>query len=169
MVSVWTLLTIGTYFFLNENHYWIVQYLHWVPILGSLLYILGFSFGFGPVPWLMMGEILPLSIRGFAAGLLSSYNWLCSAIVQMFFLFFLGKILQFFPSFDVRSQIHLLNPSTDTLNDSGTFWLFGGFCVLGFYTISLVPETKGKSLEIIEAELLSDTEPVGFVETMELI
>lgn len=50
----------------------------------------------------------------------------------------------------------------------GTFWSFAGFCVVGFYTIILVPETKGKSLEIIEAELMSDTERVGFMETFNL-
>lgn len=81
----------GSYFWLKEQKYGAVEYLHWLPVLCALFYILGFSFGFGPVPWLMMGEILPMSIRGFAAGMLSSYNWLCSAIVQMFFLFLVGK------------------------------------------------------------------------------
>lgn len=89
-LTVWTLLLLGAYFWLEEHKYYIVDYLHWVPILAALFYVLGFSFGFGPVPWLMMGEILPLSIRGFAAGMLSSYNWLCSYIVQLFFLQLIG-------------------------------------------------------------------------------
>ena len=36
------------------------------------------------------------------------------------------------------------------------FWLYGGFCILGIIVVFLfVPETKGKSLETIEAELIS--------------
>lgn len=130
---------------MKEESYGIVEFMHWVPLFSTTLYILGFSFGFGPVPWLMMGEILPLSIRGFAAGILSAYNFLCAWIVQMFFLFMI-----------------------DTLGHSGTFWIFAGFCVAGFYAIVLVPETKGKSLEIIEAELMNDSERVGFMETFQL-
>lgn len=56
----------------------------------------------------------------------------------------------------------------DGLGRSGTFWTFAAFCILGFYLIILVPETKGKSLEIIEAELMNDTDRVGFMETFEL-
>lgn len=159
----------GAYFWLDENEYYVVEYLHWVPILSAMFYILGFSFGFGPVPWLMMGEILPLSIRGFAAGMLSSYNWLCAWFIQMFFLFMLGRwngrkaggahLCAFF----IRPAIF-----SDTLRESGTFWLFAAFCVAGFYAIVLVPETKGKSLEMIEAELMNDTERVGFMDTFNL-
>ena len=80
----------GAYFFLEEHHFEAAAYLNWLPIVCALFYILGFSFGFGSVPWLMMGEILPVSIRGFGAGLLASYNWLCSWIVQLFFLYLRG-------------------------------------------------------------------------------
>lgn len=89
-MTVWSLLLFGAYFWLEEQSYYIVNYLHWVPIVAAMVYILGFSFGFGPVPWLMMGELLPQSIRGFAAGMLSSYNWLCASIIQMFFLIMIG-------------------------------------------------------------------------------
>lgn len=46
--------------------------------------------------------------------------------------------------------------------------MFAAFCVAGFYAIVLVPETKGKSLEMIEAELMNDTERVGFMDTFNL-
>lgn len=55
-----------------------------------------------------------------------------------------------------------------TLDEFGTFWLFAVFCILGFYMIALVPETKGKSLEIIETELEHDVEGVGFIETFNM-
>jgi len=41
------------------------------------------------------------------------------------------------------------------LGAHGAFWLFGGFCVVGFIVIfKKLPETKGKSLEDIERELV---------------
>jgi SP family sugar porter-like MFS transporter len=40
------------------------------------------------------------------------------------------------------------------LKASGTFWIYGGICLAGFFfTRSVLPETKGKSLEEIEKEL----------------
>jgi SP family sugar porter-like MFS transporter len=39
------------------------------------------------------------------------------------------------------------------LKASGTFWVYGGICVLGFvFILKKLPETKGKSLEKIERE-----------------
>lgn len=55
-----------------------------------------------------------------------------------------------------------------SIGTSGTMWLFASFCVAGFFSIVLIPETKGKSLEIIEAELMNDESQAGFMETMEL-
>lgn len=31
----------------------------WLPLLSFVTLVLGFSTGYGPIPWLMMGEILP--------------------------------------------------------------------------------------------------------------
>lgn len=67
------------------------------------------------------------------------------------------------------SLIYNPNAFADNLRDSGTFWLFASFCIVGFFTIVWVPETKGKSLEMIEAELMNDMERVGFLETFELV
>jgi MFS transporter, SP family, arabinose:H+ symporter len=45
-----------------------------------------------------------------------------------------------------------------TLGSAGTFWLYAVICVAGFFFIHRkLPETKGKSLEQIERELLGDT------------
>lgn len=41
------------------------------------------------------------------------------------------------------------------LGAAGTFWLYGGICLAGgIFVITSVPETKGKSLEDIEKELV---------------
>lgn len=90
LTMIVTLIPLGLYFYLKNNDYEVVHSLKWLPLTAALLYLLGFSFGFGPVPWLMMGEILPISIRGLSAGLLSAYNWACAFIVQRIFLILLG-------------------------------------------------------------------------------
>jgi SP family sugar porter-like MFS transporter len=42
-----------------------------------------------------------------------------------------------------------------TLGSAGTFWLYGAICVAGFVFIKLkLPETKGKTLEQIERDLV---------------
>jgi len=42
-----------------------------------------------------------------------------------------------------------------SLGNAGTFWIYGGICILGFLFIKArLPETKGKSLEEIERALL---------------
>ena len=53
-----------------------------------------------------------------------------------------------------RADVHV--PVTEpALGPSGTFWAYAGVCLAGFVFISLrVPETKGKSLEQIEKELV---------------
>ena len=36
----------------------------WIPLIALVVYVVSFSIGFGPIPWLMMGEIFPSRIRG---------------------------------------------------------------------------------------------------------
>ncbi|XP_041098556.1 solute carrier family 2, facilitated glucose transporter member 8 isoform X2 [Polyodon spathula] len=97
--------------------------------LGSMgMFIAGFALGWGPIPWLVMSEIFPAKARGFASGACVLTNW--------------GS------AFIITKEFHdLLN----LLTNSGTFWLFSGFCVLSvLFTAFFVPETKGRSLEQIE-------------------
>lgn len=53
-----TITSLGIYLYSIE-HFVIKIDLHWIPLVSMILYIIGFSIGFGPIPWLMMGEILP--------------------------------------------------------------------------------------------------------------
>ncbi|XP_060658491.1 facilitated trehalose transporter Tret1-2 homolog isoform X3 [Drosophila nasuta] len=57
----------------------------WVPLVCLVIYVLGFSMGFGPIPWLMMGEILPSRIRAPAASLVVGCNWGFTFIVTKTF------------------------------------------------------------------------------------
>lgn len=53
-----TLITLGTFFNYKNNGYDVSQY-GWLPLVSFVFFIIGFAIGFGPIPWLMMGEILP--------------------------------------------------------------------------------------------------------------
>lgn len=94
--------------------------------------MLGFSLGFGPIPWLMMGEILPGKIRGSAASVATAFNWSCTFIVT-------------------KTFADIIN----AIGTHGTFWMFGSICVVGLaFVIFYVPETQGKSLEDIERKMM---------------
>ncbi|RZC37793.1 Sugar tr and/or MFS 1 domain containing protein, partial [Asbolus verrucosus] len=126
-----TLGILGTYFYLvNVTHVNVSTY-SWIPLASFIIYVLGFSFGFGPVPWLMMGEILPTKIRGTAASFSTAFNWMCTAIITTAF-----------------------PPLRDFIGSHGVFWFFCFMTILALvFTIVSVPETKGQSLEDIEREL----------------
>nr|WEY18729.1 trehalose transporter 1 [Bactericera cockerelli] len=125
-----TLATLGTFFYYKSLGY-DVSTLGWLPLLSFVIYVIGFSIGFGSIPWLMMGEILPAKIRGSAASLATAFNWTCTFVVTKTF-----------------------NDMTALLGTHGAFWLFGVICLIGlFFVIIFVPETQGKSLEDIERNL----------------
>ncbi|XP_037969102.1 facilitated trehalose transporter Tret1 isoform X2 [Plutella xylostella] len=125
-----TLVTLGAYFYVRDHGVDVAEY-RWVPLASLVIYVLGFSVGFGPIPWLMLGEILPSRIRGTAASIATGFNWSCTFIVTKTFQNIIAAI-----------QMH------------GTMWLFSVICLIGlFFVIFFVPETRGKSLEEIEKKL----------------
>lgn len=85
-----------------------------------------------PITWVLLSEIFPNRIRGAAMSLCVSALWVaCFALTATF------------------------KPINIALGASGTFWLYGMICLAGFVVIKIfVPETKGKSLEDIELELV---------------
>ncbi|XP_047984559.1 facilitated trehalose transporter Tret1 isoform X1 [Leguminivora glycinivorella] len=126
-----TLVILGTFFHVRDSMGLDVATLGWLPLTSLMVYLLGFSMGFGPIPWLMMGEILPAKIRGPAASICTAFNWLCT--------------------FGVTKSFHNL---LDAIGPNGAFWLFGCICFVGlFFVVVCVPETRGKSLEQIENKL----------------
>nr|GEW07286.1 sugar transporter ERD6-like 7 [Tanacetum cinerariifolium] len=101
-----------------------------LTVTGILLFIAGFSLGMGAVPWVIMSEIFPINIKGTAGGLVTLVNWAGAWAVSYTFNF-------------------LLNWSS-----YGTFLLYAAVnvaCIL--FVVNLVPETKGKTLEEIQAAI----------------
>lgn len=52
------LAVLGAFFYFKTMGVDMTEY-GWIPLLSFVTFVLGFSAGFGPIPWLMMGEILP--------------------------------------------------------------------------------------------------------------
>lgn len=132
-----TLTILGTFFYVRNELKLDVSNLGWIPLACVMIYLLGFSLAFGPIPWLMMGEILPAQIRGSAASICTAFNWLCTFVVT-------------------KSFQNII----DAIGPAGTFWLFGCICFIGlFFVVVCVPETRGKSLEQIENKMTGRTKP----------
>lgn len=126
-----SLSVLGAYFFLQNGQVVDVKPFGWLPLIASVIYVLGFSLGFGPVPWLMMGEILPSKIRGPAASVSTAFNWTCTFAVTKAFL-----------------------PLIEAIGSHYAFWMFAVIVAVGLvFTILFVPETRGQSLADIERKL----------------
>lgn len=54
---------IGGFFYLKYFKY-NVSYFGFVPLIALCMFIILFSIGFGPIPWMLMGEIFPIQIKG---------------------------------------------------------------------------------------------------------
>ncbi len=103
--------------------------LGWIAVAGLMTYVGSFAVGLGPVFWLMLSEIYPLRMRGRAMSVGTVANWGANLIVALSFL-----------------------TLTEVLGKAPTFWLYGVVSIGAWvFAFLLVPETKGRSLEDIEA------------------
>jgi sugar porter (SP) family MFS transporter len=103
-----------------------------VAVLGLLIYTGSFAIGLGPVFWLLIAEIYPLRIRGAAMSVATMANWAANFVVTISFLTLLTAI-----------------------GGVGVFFLFGFLTLVALgYFWRRVPETKGRSLQEIERDLV---------------
>ncbi|MBB3108637.1 SP family arabinose:H+ symporter-like MFS transporter [Paenibacillus phyllosphaerae] len=94
-----------------------------------LLYVASFAVSLGPVVWVILSEIFPNRIRGRATAIASMALWAADYVVS-----------QSFP------------PMLNSFGAGPTFYVFGIMSLITLlFTWRVVPETKGKSLEQIEA------------------
>lgn len=102
--------------------------LKWIAIGSVVTYIAFFAMSLGPIGWILVSEILPLKIRGFAMSLCTVANFAFNFVIVLSFL-----------------------PLIHRIGEAWTFWIFAGITVLSmFFVYFFVPETKGISLEEIE-------------------
>jgi len=91
-----------------------------------------YAMSLAPITWVILSEIFPNRIRGAAMALATFGLWIACFVLTYTF--------------------PLLNKG---LGAAGTFWVYAGICLLGFiFILKKLPETKGKSLEEIEKEMV---------------
>lgn len=103
----------------------------WVPLVCLVLFIISFSLGFGPIPWMMMAELFAVEYRGSASGFAVIFNWCLVFIVTL--------------CFPIMKEV---------IGIYSCFWFFAAFmaaCI--FFVFFLIPETKGKTVSQIQAIL----------------
>jgi len=94
-------------------------------------YIVAFAVSLGPLPYVLMSEVFPLSVRSRGMSLAAGTSWLLNMVVAMTFLTLLT-----------------------TLGVGPTFLFYAAICVIALvFSWFLVPETRGRSLARIEANL----------------
>lgn len=102
-----------------------------VAVASLLLYVGCYQISFGPISWLMVSEIFPLRTRGRGISLAVLTNFASNAIVTFAFY-----------------------PLKELLGAENLFLLFAAIALVSLvFVVVLVPETKGLSLEEIEAKI----------------
>lgn len=104
----------------------------WPMLLLVVSAIACYAMSLAPIVWVILSEIFPARIRGAAMAVSTFFLWAASFLLTYTF--------------------PILN---EWLKASGTFWIYGVICLLGFLFIrSQLPETKGSTLEEIEKKLI---------------
>lgn len=101
-------------------------------LIGILGFIACFAFSLGPVMWVMLSELYPNKYRGLAIGVVGFVNSFTSWVVQQIFPWELSN-----------------------LGNAMSFFIFGIIAAFGFFILlKILPETKGKTLEELEEQLI---------------
>ena len=119
-------LTLGTCYFLE------VKGVLMVVLVVTAISV--YAMTLGPVTWTLLAEIFPNRIRGIAMATCTFALWVgCCTLTFSF------------------------PPMNAALGSSGTFWIYSAICLCAFiFLFRRCPETKGKSLEQLEQELVNN-------------
>ena len=103
-----------------------------LAVVSVIVFEMGFSIGYGAIPWVLIAEMIPLHVRGYLGGVLSLVNWCCATIVVGCYLSYAREI-----------------------GEDVAWWTFAGINVLSaLFIVIFLPETKGKKLEGVEQQMV---------------
>lgn len=133
---------LGLYFYLKEVQHAdeVIAQISWLPVVALIIFIITYCVGWGPLPWAVMGEMFASNVKAKASSITVSVCWLWTFVITKF-------------ANNLKSAFN---------GNYATFWICGGFCILSIlFTVFLLPETKGKSLQQIQDELGGVTSTVN--------
>ncbi|XP_055850762.1 facilitated trehalose transporter Tret1-like [Episyrphus balteatus] len=104
----------------------------WIPVPALILFNIAYAFGFGPVPWAILGEVFPSNVKPIGASLASTFSWTTSFLVTRWF------------------------PELNALGPYYAFFMFGSMIFISiFFILFYVIETKGLTFQKIQEKLHS--------------
>lgn len=105
-----------------EDDHW------WIPLMCCVIAVIGYSVGYGPIPFLLSAEIVPVRVRSTINAVTHFANGLFAFIVTFTF----DDVEKFLKSY-------------------GAFWFYSSMSALGIiFVIVFLPETKGKTIDEIQ-------------------
>ncbi|XP_027851745.2 facilitated trehalose transporter Tret1-2 homolog [Aphis gossypii] len=123
---------LGGFFLIKTHSPELASTLSWLPLVCIAVYISAFSIGYGPVPWILMGEIYSSEVKPIGTSLTTCTNWTLVFVVTY-----------------VSTEL------TRWLGQAGCFLTFSAFCLMGAaFAATIVPETKNKTLAEIQLKLV---------------
>ncbi|WP_242682175.1 sugar porter family MFS transporter [Herbiconiux sp. SYSU D00978] len=100
-----------------------------IALVGANLFVVSFGATWGPIMWVLLGEMFPNRIRAAALGIGSAVNWIANFVVTV--------------TFPILSDFSL----------PFTYGLYAFFALLSLvFTFFFVRETKGRALEEMDTE-----------------
>ncbi|KAJ9586110.1 hypothetical protein L9F63_020247, partial [Diploptera punctata] len=130
-------LLMGIYFYLDYNTDYDLSPVFWLPITSIILYMSSFCLALGILPYTILGEIMPMNVKGLTASIAFMLHALTGLLMTKLF------------------QI-----MTDEIGPDSPFWLFFAFNVAGtIFTYFYLPETMKKTFTEIYQELNDDSYP----------
>lgn len=119
---------LGFYFYVHDRNLPITSSLGLLPVTSLMTFIAAFAVGYCNVPYILMGELLPVGQRSVLSSVASA--------------FCLGSMFVVIKSYHDIEQL---------IGNEGVFWGYAALCFVScVFVTALLPETKGKSLEEIE-------------------
>ena len=108
-----------------------------IPVISIMVYSASFMFSWGPICWVYISEIFPNTIRSQATAIVVAFQWIFNFIVSSTFV----------PMYNMR-----LGSMGDSFGHCFAYALYGVICLAAaLFVWKIVPETKGKTLEDMNA------------------
>jgi SP family xylose:H+ symportor-like MFS transporter len=127
LVMAAAMIALGTAFWLGTDGM--------LALISMLVYTAGFAVSWGPVTWVLLAEIFPNQIRGKAMALAVAMQWIANYLVSWTF-----------PILDKNPYL------VEHFKHGFAYWIYGVMSIFAaLFMWKLVPETKGRTLEQMEA------------------